>query len=239
MSLSVRAAWRIVTPSEHSRRRILARWPKAQVSVIPWPPYSEPGMLAIGKEPYSEGPKTLTVLVVSSVDKHKRLPMAIDAVAAARKATGQDFQLVLVTRPGNDGKAFSAKLASADPRGAWTSTVSGIDDDSLSQLYSNAFCVLVASVDEGFCLPALEASASGVPVVHTNRGALPEVIPRDLSTEPELDSDRAVLTAQIVKLLDVGTWIRFRDDDRHHAERFSREKFNENWSALLREAVKA
>lgn len=237
MSISVRRSWRIVTPSEHSRKRILLRWPKATVRVIPWPSYVE-GEQSLPKEAgaLNRKPETLTVLVVSSIDKHKRLPMAVRAVRAAREASGNDFRLVLVTRPGNDSVAFEAAIASADPQRLWTKTVSGIDDESLSELYKKAFCVLVSSVDEGFCLPALEASANGVPVVHANRGALPEVIPRSFSRLPDLEDDSALLTAQILELLDDGTWRQRRDSDVAHSARFSKRAFRDSWASLLNEA---
>ena len=36
--------------------------------------------------------------------------------------------------------------------------------------------LVVPSLDEGFGMPALEAMTVGVPVVASNRGALPEVV---------------------------------------------------------------
>jgi len=50
------------------------------------------------------------------------------------------------------------------------------DDDSLGKLYASADLLLMASYDEGFGLPVLEAMAHGCPVVAASRAALPEVV---------------------------------------------------------------
>jgi glycosyltransferase involved in cell wall biosynthesis len=56
---------------------------------------------------------------------------------------------------------------------------SGISDDELSELYGSAEVAVVPSLYEGFSLPAIEAMASGVPLVATTGGALPEVAGTD------------------------------------------------------------
>jgi glycosyltransferase involved in cell wall biosynthesis len=50
-----------------------------------------------------------------------------------------------------------------------------VDDADLPALYSGASLFVFASEYEGFGLPALEAMASGVPVVCSNTSSLPEV----------------------------------------------------------------
>lgn len=234
MALSVAGASQVVTPSLHSKRRIQARWPKANVSVIPWPPYREedssPGQLL-------NAPESLQVLVVSSADKHKRLPMAVEAVAAARKESGQDLQLVMVTRPGNDNENLEKSLSLHDPKSGWTTKISGIDDEMLRKLYRESFCVLVSSIDEGFCLPALEATINGVPVVHTNRGALPEVVPRDFLAGSDPANDLDSLCRQLLDLMDVEHWKRVRDADRKHSLQFNKRSFEKNWAKILDQVV--
>jgi glycosyltransferase involved in cell wall biosynthesis len=49
------------------------------------------------------------------------------------------------------------------------------DDERLHGLYARAACLAIPSLHEGFGLPALEAMASGCPVVAARAGALPEV----------------------------------------------------------------
>jgi glycosyltransferase involved in cell wall biosynthesis len=51
-----------------------------------------------------------------------------------------------------------------------------VDDETLAGLYANATVFALPSQDEGFGLPALEAMASGTPVIVSDGGALPEVV---------------------------------------------------------------
>lgn len=67
--------------------------------------------------------------------------------------------------------------------------VSGIDTEQLVRYYAEAMIVVVPSVYEGFGLPAGEAMASGVPVIATEGGALPEVVGDAAILVPVKDSD--------------------------------------------------
>ena len=51
-----------------------------------------------------------------------------------------------------------------------------VDSSTLKTLYTDALVLVMPSFDEGFGLPVLEAMTIGVPVVSSNRGALPEVL---------------------------------------------------------------
>jgi glycosyltransferase involved in cell wall biosynthesis len=50
-----------------------------------------------------------------------------------------------------------------------------VPDHELAVLYRSAACFVMPSLYEGFGLPALEAMASGTPLVSSNRSSLPEV----------------------------------------------------------------
>jgi glycosyltransferase involved in cell wall biosynthesis len=51
-----------------------------------------------------------------------------------------------------------------------------VPDAERENLYASARALVLPSLDEGFGLPVLEAMSAGVPVVASNRGALPEVV---------------------------------------------------------------
>ena len=51
-----------------------------------------------------------------------------------------------------------------------------VGDESRYDLYRSASVVVIPSLEEGFGMTALEAMYAGVPVVSSNRGALPEVL---------------------------------------------------------------
>jgi glycosyltransferase involved in cell wall biosynthesis len=51
-----------------------------------------------------------------------------------------------------------------------------VDDQTLAGAYANATSFVLLSHDEGFGLPAIEAMASGTPVIASDGGALPEIV---------------------------------------------------------------
>ena len=51
-----------------------------------------------------------------------------------------------------------------------------VSDAELSVLFKRAFLFITASAHEGLCLPAIEAMASGLPVIARAAGALPETV---------------------------------------------------------------
>jgi len=75
-----------------------------------------------------------------------------------------------------------------------------VSSDDRESLYKGAQVFVLPSFDEGFGIPALEAMAAGVPVVVSNRGALPDVVgDAGLLVDPD---DPDSLAAALARLLD-------------------------------------
>lgn len=114
-------------------------------------------------------------LHVGSITTRKNLARLVDAFAIARQCvTGEPPQLVLA---GPAGDAIDAVRARIKVHGLGDAVkVTGyVPADHLPSLYQMAELVVVPSLHEGFGFPALEAMASGTPVVSSGRGALAEV----------------------------------------------------------------
>lgn len=103
------------------------------------------------------------LLYVGNAKEHKNVPVLLEAFARMK---AKNYDLILVT---GGKEAQTLRL----PHGVRCLT--GISEDDLSSLYSAAEALLTASLDEGFCLPIVEAIACGCPVVASNRGAIPEI----------------------------------------------------------------
>jgi glycosyltransferase involved in cell wall biosynthesis len=107
----------------------------------------------------------------------KGLAYLLEAMAKLR--TERDVSLTIIGRA-KEGKSADLidKLGLRDA----VQFVSGVPDEQIVDLYAQAELAVVPSLYEGFSLPAVEAMATGVCVVATDGGALPEVTGRDGET---------------------------------------------------------
>jgi glycosyltransferase involved in cell wall biosynthesis len=108
----------------------------------------------------------------------KGLAYLIEAIAKLR-ADGHDITLTIIGKP-KPGKSLD--LIEQFGLGPQVSFVSGVPDERIVELYSEAELAVVPSLYEGFSLPAIEAMCSGTPLVATDGGALPEVTGTDGET---------------------------------------------------------
>ncbi|HVL81586.1 MAG TPA: glycosyltransferase family 4 protein [Actinomycetota bacterium] len=158
---------RVVTVSEASRDDIVRDFgiPSDRFTLVP---------NGVDQETFAPRPDVSKVpgrimAVVSADLPLKGLRFLIEAVAKLR--TEREAELVVVSRPHPDTVAAVSRL-DLEP---WVRFESSVTTDRLVELYNEAEVVVVASVYEGFSLPAVEAMACGVPLVTTTGGALPEV----------------------------------------------------------------
>jgi len=108
----------------------------------------------------------------------KGLVPLLEAVAKVR--TERHAELVVIGAPRKQTKvnATIERLGLEDA----VTFVSGVSQERIRELYAEAEVAVVPSLYEGFSLPAVEAMASGVPLVATTGGALPEVVGTDGET---------------------------------------------------------
>lgn len=108
--------------------------------------------------------------------------------------------------------------------------------DDLVRAYASADCLLFPSLMEGFGFPPLEAMASGVPVVCSDRPSLPEIVGDAARTCPPLD-ESALAAACIELLQDASTAEEARRRGLAHVERFTWEATAEQTVAAYRRAL--
>lgn len=108
----------------------------------------------------------------------KGLSYLVEAMAKLR-ADGHDITLTIIGKP-KPGKSMD--LIDEYGLSPHIDFVSGVSDERIVELYSEAELAVVPSLYEGFSLPAIEAMCSGTPLVATDGGALPEVTGTDGET---------------------------------------------------------
>jgi glycosyltransferase involved in cell wall biosynthesis len=129
----------------------------------------------------------------------KGLQYLLDALAKLR--TERDVRLTIIGKP-RKGTQTSEQIERLGLTDAidW---VSGVPDERIVELYNESTMAVVPSLYEGFSLPAVEAMATGCPLVATDGGALPEVTGTDGDTVIScIAGDADALAAAIRRGLD-------------------------------------
>jgi glycosyltransferase involved in cell wall biosynthesis len=128
----------------------------------------------------------------------KGLSYLLEALAKIR--TERDVHLTIIGRPREGANAdLIRKLGLTD----CITHVSGVSDERIVELYAESELAVVPSLYEGFSLPAIEAMSTGICLVATTGGALPEVTGADNDTVLSCPAgDAEVLAASIRRGLD-------------------------------------
>ncbi len=200
--------------------------------VDPWHTIEE----AVGPERVRQLRERSLVLAVGTIEPRKRYPLLVGALERLwSRSVANAPILVVVGQAGWCDDGAVTVLQSAIDRGLaiWLRDAS---DDALRALYAVATMLVIPSLDEGFCLPAAEAMASGLPVLAARRGALPEIL--DEAGE-FVDSDCPEVWAQEIGRL-MGDELRRRtlaQRGLQRAPRFRWEQSARQTLALYREAL--
>ena len=128
----------------------------------------------------------------------KGLSYLLEALAKIR--TERDVHLTIIGRPREGANAdLIRKLGLTD----CITHVSGVSDERIVELYAESELAVVPSLYEGFSLPAVEAMSTGICLVATTGGALPEVTGVDNDTVLSCPAgDAEALAASIRRGLD-------------------------------------
>ena len=150
---------RIVTLSASSRNEIIERLhlPPDQVTVAP------PG---IGPQyvPGTQRSATPLVVAVGRLVPVKRFDLVIQEMAQARRRV-PDLELVIIGE-GYERSHLESQIRSLGAE-SWISLAGFVDSDELVSWYQRAWCVVSASIREGWGMTLTEAAACGTPAVAT------------------------------------------------------------------------
>ena len=129
----------------------------------------------------------------------KGLSFLLEAMAQLR-AQGREIRLTIIGKP---RPGHSMDLIESLGLKPYIDFVSGVPDERIVELYAEAELAVVPSLYEGFSLPAIEAMSTGICLVATDGGALPEVTGTDNDTVLQCPAaDAPALAATIARGLD-------------------------------------
>lgn len=116
-------------------------------------------------------PREPVVLHVGAIQRRKNVPVLIEAF---EEAAPHPWRLVLAGGTGYGAGETLSRIERSPARDRIEMT-GWIPDEALQQWYRRVSVFAFPSLDEGFGIPVLEAMAHGLPVICSNRSALPEV----------------------------------------------------------------
>lgn len=115
------------------------------------------------------------ILFVGSLVSSKNIPHALEVFHSVLKKYGKPLDFLLVGGdywPDPEIKKTIEKYQLEKH----VHILGHVDDSELANIYRGATVFFTTSLHEGFCLPALEAMASGCPVIASDSGAMKEIV---------------------------------------------------------------
>ncbi len=110
------------------------------------------------------------ILHTGAIQHRKNLMRLVEAF---ERAAPPPWRLVLAGSDGYGAAEIHARIA-ASPARSRIEVPGYVPDAALQRLYAQASVFAFPSLDEGFGIPVLEAMGQGIPVLSSNRSALPE-----------------------------------------------------------------
>lgn len=173
-------ATHLITDSEATRLEVMDffAWPAEQITSVhlgvssDFTPRSAddliPALIRFGLSPGGYA------LCVSTIEPRKRIDALLEAYSQLPASLRAAYPLVLVGDKGWRSEHLHELIDSGQHAG-WLHYLGFVPEADLPALYAGARVFAYPSIYEGFGLPVVEAIASGVPVVISDRSCLPEV----------------------------------------------------------------
>jgi glycosyltransferase involved in cell wall biosynthesis len=163
-------AHKVIVPSRHTANRVMQLLDVPAASIAICPP-GTPGWASPPAAPKPDG----YVLFVGTLEPRKNVPALLRAYQRLLSARASLPRLVIAGAVGADADAVYRLLSTA-PLSRHVDYVGYVADEKRQPLFEGARVLVLPSLDEGFGMPALEAMSLGIPVIVSDRGALPDLV---------------------------------------------------------------
>ncbi len=163
--------------------------PKNKISVV-YPGFDSGAFEAVDNLPILPNLPARYLLHVGTIQPRKNLSRLINAIHRLRQHPDLP-RLVLAGRQGWLSEPILQQIDDLKLQNH-IQLLDYVRDEDLAALYQNATAYVFPSLFEGFGFPALEAMASGVPVISSDGGSLPEVVGDAALVFPAEDEDALV-----------------------------------------------
>ena len=161
----------VVANSEYTARMVVRRLGVEEGRIIVCEP-GAPVRWAPRELPDGIGP----ILFVGTIEPRKNLPALFAAYERVVQGNPDAPPLVLAGKTDDRSPAILADAAARPLLTGRLKQPGYVGDDERYALYREASMLVLPSLDEGFGMTALEAMHVGVPVIASDRGALPDLI---------------------------------------------------------------
>lgn len=170
----------LITDTETMRREVIEffGWPAERISAVylgvspAFAPHST-DVLAKSLRRFGLTPSGYA-LCVSTIEPRKKIDALLEAYSRLPVTLRTEFPLVLAGSEGWRSEGLH-ELINRGRDAGWLRYLGFVPEADLPALYAGARLFVYPSIYEGFGLPVIEAMASGVPVVTSDRSCLPEV----------------------------------------------------------------
>jgi glycosyltransferase involved in cell wall biosynthesis len=168
LPILARRVRKIFTPSEYVKQKVMTRFDVRNVTVTS--NGIDHSLFCPEAKQFKFDLPECYVLFVGSLEPRKNL----DHLLRAWNEIKNNFKEIWLIIVGVSGNVF--RVVDFSQEMERVRFLGYIEDNVLAGLYANAMLLVLPSQDEGFGLPALEAMASGTPVIVSDGGALPEIV---------------------------------------------------------------
>jgi glycosyltransferase involved in cell wall biosynthesis len=233
------ASWRVATDSEDACKRLAGEFPACadKLRVVPLSAHPCVRRLPDGQRDAllrELGLDAGYILFVGSFRRHKNWIGLMQAYAMCPRSLREDHPLVFCGPVRRDRRRAVQRMTSLGI-GESVRIVGETPERYMAALYSGAVLFVFPTFMEGFGLPPLEAMQCGVPVIASNRTAVPEVL-GDAARyiDPAQPADLAVAIEEVLAAPD--TLARMATDGLARAAQFGPRRTGEAILRVLEES---